>query len=183
MAKKMMQKTPNMPKWAKVLVWILGIVVGLTFVTVIGLKIWVSTWKTYSGNEYSFKYPNGWYLENYVYRPEAIDIVQFSPQPGMIGQVVDFGKVSIRFEVDVDKKNTVDPKIMSRFMSASVMLGQGKYLYFSSDLSTADYYLITNDRVYTIYESINTTANSGALTRIETLARLLIVAGSLDVKK
>lgn len=55
--KKFLKK---LPKWAKIVLWIVGILVGLILIAIIALKIWVSTWPKYEGDGFSLRYPQGW---------------------------------------------------------------------------------------------------------------------------
>jgi len=50
-------------KWMKILIWALGIILGIFLIFTIGFKIWVSTWQTYSENNITVKYPNGWFVD------------------------------------------------------------------------------------------------------------------------
>ncbi len=50
------------PKWVKSLLSCVLILAGLILFLVLGLQIWLSTWKTYKNDEFGFslKVPNGW---------------------------------------------------------------------------------------------------------------------------
>lgn len=60
----MAKKSFSLPKWGKVVLWVLGILVGLILIIGIGLKIWASTWPEYKGNGFSFRYPQGWDIKD-----------------------------------------------------------------------------------------------------------------------
>lgn len=57
-----------MPKWGKILIGVLGILVGLILIFILGFKIWTLTWKTYTNDEFgfSFKYPSTWYISGNI---------------------------------------------------------------------------------------------------------------------
>jgi hypothetical protein len=59
-----MAKKLSLPKWGKVFLWVLGVLVGLILVVGIGFKIWVSTWPHYEKYGVSFKYPPTWAIED-----------------------------------------------------------------------------------------------------------------------
>jgi hypothetical protein len=50
----------KLPKWGKIILWVLGGFAGLILIVGIGLKIWVSTWPEYRGDGFSLRYPQGW---------------------------------------------------------------------------------------------------------------------------
>lgn len=54
----------KLPKWGKILVWILAGIVGLILLCVLGFKAWTLTWKTYTNDEFgfSFRYPASWHI-------------------------------------------------------------------------------------------------------------------------
>jgi hypothetical protein len=58
MAKKKEVKKLKLNKWMKILLFIFGIVCGLFLIFTIGFKIWMSTWQTYKGDEFTIKYPS-----------------------------------------------------------------------------------------------------------------------------
>ena len=64
MAKK--KENKGKIKWGKILVWMVGVIVGLILVCVIGFKIWVSTWQPYRNDEFGFslKVPKGWDIKD-----------------------------------------------------------------------------------------------------------------------
>jgi hypothetical protein len=60
--KKLVRKV-KLNKAIKILLWIFGIVLGIFLISVIGFKIWISTWQTYAEDNISVKYPNGWFVD------------------------------------------------------------------------------------------------------------------------
>ena len=54
----------KLPKWGKVVLWVLGILAVLVVVVCVGWKIWLSTWKTYTNDDFgfNFRYPNTWHI-------------------------------------------------------------------------------------------------------------------------
>lgn len=54
----------RLPKWGKILVWVLAGIVGLVLLFIFGFMIWILTWKTYTNDEFgfSFRYPAGWHI-------------------------------------------------------------------------------------------------------------------------
>ncbi|MDP3918074.1 MAG: hypothetical protein Q8Q30_02790 [Candidatus Woesebacteria bacterium] len=58
MTKKKEIKKSKLNKWMKILLWILGIVLGIFSISVIGFKIWMFTWLTYRSDEFTIKYPS-----------------------------------------------------------------------------------------------------------------------------
>lgn len=58
MAKKKEIKKLKLNKWGKILLWVFGIVLGIFLIFTIGFKIWMSTWQTYSSEEFTIKYPS-----------------------------------------------------------------------------------------------------------------------------
>lgn len=63
MAKKKEIKKFKLNKWMKMLLWVLGLILGIFLIVIIGFKIWMSTWQTYSENNISVRYPNGWFVD------------------------------------------------------------------------------------------------------------------------
>ncbi len=60
----MAKKKFNLPKWGKIILWILGTLVVLVVVVLVIWKIWLSTWKTYRNDDlgFSFRYPSTWHI-------------------------------------------------------------------------------------------------------------------------
>jgi len=60
----MAKKRFNLPKWGKIVLWVLGTSVVLIVVVFVVWKIWLSTWKTYENKDlgFSFKYPSTWHI-------------------------------------------------------------------------------------------------------------------------
>jgi hypothetical protein len=63
--KKLVRKV-KLNKAIKILLWIFGIVLGIFLISIIGFKIWMSTWQTYKSDEFGFslKIPNGWDIQD-----------------------------------------------------------------------------------------------------------------------
>ena len=62
----MAKKKGTKINWKKIILVVLGAIVGLIIVVIIGFLIWFSTWKTYEfpdGSGYLI-YPNDWYLSS-----------------------------------------------------------------------------------------------------------------------
>ncbi len=64
MAKKKEVKKIKLNKWITILLWVLGIILGIFLILVVGFKIWISTWQTYNADNISVKYPDGWFVDS-----------------------------------------------------------------------------------------------------------------------
>lgn len=60
----MRKRFQKLPKCLRVLLWVLGILLGLVLITMIVLKIRVLTWPEYKGNGFDFRYPLGWDIQD-----------------------------------------------------------------------------------------------------------------------
>jgi len=168
--------------------WVVGILVGLILVTVIGLKVWVSTWPEYKGDRFSFRYPSGWftsdYLTTYISGSKSLGGFQFSPQPRFLEngiglqktKVIDHSQVPIQVELDFYGKN--DKAAISWFTNQSTRslnVGGGKFIYLS--LMEIRYLVLTENRVYVFGGSFNSLTRSSILSRpdiaLETLLSML----------
>lgn len=60
----MAKKRFNLPKWGKIVLWVLGALVIFVGVILVAWKIWLFTWKTYENNDlgFSFRYPSSWHI-------------------------------------------------------------------------------------------------------------------------
>lgn len=150
-----------MPKWEKVILWIFGILAGLILVVGIGLKIWISTWSEYKGNDFSVKYPTGWYVDTSVLQaPEQIQII--TPPPRVTKNSVDFiNRIFTVYFYGFEKKNleTFSAVNTKELIASAVKLKDGVYLklYYPT---LADLLIIKGDKVFYMSSDVEV-ANTG----------------------
>ena len=76
----MRKRFQKLPKCLRVLLWVLGILLGLVLITMIVLKIWVSTWNTYKNDDFgfSFSYPSSWYINPNIISKDVFEKGDFT---------------------------------------------------------------------------------------------------------
>ncbi len=166
-----MKKSWNkLPKWEKILIEVMGILVGLILLFILGLKIWTSTWKTYKNEEFgfSFKYPAAWFIT-----PDVISKAKFDKGNFAHG---DFGgfifyispKQELPYvnniltplpgtvEVSFYKIESLDIQKNSRPVSCSVLTKTGtRFACISSSATFTSLYLENENYVFGLSTWIN----------------------------
>ncbi len=104
----------KLPRLVKILVEIVGVLVGLTLVLVLGFKIWTLTWKTYENGDFgfSFKYPSNWYIGGTSITKAQLNqknVVYFwvdSQSPTVVGSGTDLKRSAGSVVVNLEKNTS-----------------------------------------------------------------------------
>ena len=154
----------KLPAWLRLLFWGVVIPSFILLILYASLEIWLSTWRTYKNDVlgFSFRYPIGWYVDNYGFGPESGNFTQthFSPKPQTYGNVVDFSKVSFQAQIDVYNKKDLNDQL---FKYDYFKIGNGRFLILKS--SSFSYIVMTKNRSYNISGSSEQIVGTSFLNR------------------
>ena len=185
MAKKKIVKLTKMSKWTKIILWIVGVLVGLVVVVILGLKVWVSTWPEYKGKEFSFRYPPGWYtsdyLTTYISGSNSLGGLQLSPQPRFLEnarkiKIVDHSQVPVTIELDFyDQSDNAAVSWVKNQKIISFNIGNGKFVHIR--LTEIGYIVLAKNKIYVFGSIFNSLTKSSILSKpyiaLETLLTML----------